>query len=350
MDNLTEPECPTSSKVALEYRINSSWAFLLSKDVVAVLGILGNGATAVILMQRHMRNTFNKLLVALAIFDTILLVTNLAYSFVWPSKKAFMIAYPYVLWPMRCFAITSSTFTTVLITSERFMAVCHPLRYKQNRHHRVLKYISAVAILAMVFTASKFFEYEPNNCTVIQVTRLYKNTIYIIYNAVIYKVIVTELIPGIVLVILYVKIFQAIKASHLMQRRCSVTDSEVNETMRKMENKQAGVYAGIVVKFLICNIPDAFVKIWYIINTMKRTGDPPKWFLLTIYVRNFFITLNSAVNSLIYTCLSKKFRNEVRRVLCRLSGSDNINIASRIETDFQNSIPMQHQYGMTQQN
>ena len=67
-----------------------------------------------------------------AFFDTILLITSLAYSCVWASKKAFMIAYPYILWPMRCFAITSSTFMTVVIATERFMAVRHPLRYKNN--------------------------------------------------------------------------------------------------------------------------------------------------------------------------------------------------------------------------
>ena len=103
MNNLTEPECPSSSKIALEYQNASAFHV---KDIVAVLGILGNIATAVILMQRHMRNTFNKLLVALAFFDTTLLVTSFAYSCVWwASKKAFMIALPYILWPMRCFAI-----------------------------------------------------------------------------------------------------------------------------------------------------------------------------------------------------------------------------------------------------
>ena len=105
----------------------------------------------------------------------------------------------------------------------------------------MLKYISAVTVLAMVFTASKFLEYEPNSCTVIKVTELYKNNVYIIYNAVIYKFMVTGLIPGIVLVVLYVKIYQAIKASHLMQRRCSVADIEASETMRRMENKQGRI-------------------------------------------------------------------------------------------------------------
>ena len=87
MDNLTQPECPSSSKVALEYQMMSSWVYILTKDMVSVLGILGNVATAVILMQWRMRNSFNDLLVALALFDTILLVTTLAYSCVWASKK-----------------------------------------------------------------------------------------------------------------------------------------------------------------------------------------------------------------------------------------------------------------------
>ena len=87
MDNLTQPDCPSSSKVALEYQMMSSWAYVLTKDMVAVLGILGNVSTAVILLQRRMRNSFNDLLVALALFDTILLVTTLAYSCVWASKK-----------------------------------------------------------------------------------------------------------------------------------------------------------------------------------------------------------------------------------------------------------------------
>ena len=152
MNNVTEPKCPSSSKIALEYQINPSMAFHV-KDIVAVLGIMGNIATAVILMQRHMRNTFNKLLVALAFFDTTLLVTSLAYSCVWASKKAFMIAFPYILWPMRCFAITSSTFMPVVIATERFIAVCYPLKYKNN-HHRVLKYVTTVTILLIVSLAS----------------------------------------------------------------------------------------------------------------------------------------------------------------------------------------------------
>ena len=354
--NLTDAECPSSAKVALEFLyLNSSCtfftAFLLSIDSVAVLGILGNIATAVILLQRHMRNKFNRLLVALAFFDSILLLTTLAYSIVCVYRDACMIAYPYILWPTRCFAITSSTFMTVVIATERFMAVCHPLKYKPNKHHHVLKCISAVTILAMMFTTTKFMEYEPDDCTVIRVTKLYKNNVYIIYNAIIYKFMVTGLIPGLILVFLYVKIYKAIKASHLMQRRCSATvDNQVNETMRRMENRRARIYAGVVITFLICNTPDSFLKIAYIMKTVKSTEEPPQWFSMAVIVRTFFLNLNSAMNCVIYTCLSKKFRKEFKRVLGRLKGSD-IALASRVENYITpNSVPTKHQYGIPLQN
>ena len=336
--NFTNSECPSSAKVAPEFLyLNSSCAFftawLLSISSVGVLGILGNITTAVILMQRHMRNKFNRLLVALAFYDTVLLLTILAYSIVCVSKEACMIGYPYILWPMRCFTITSSTFMTVIIATERFMAVCKPLKYKPNKHHHILKYILVVTILAMIFTTPKFFEYEPDNCSVIRLTKLYRNDVYIIYNAIIYKLMVTGLIPGLILVFLYVKIYKAIKASHLMQRRCSATvDNQVNETMRRVENRRARIYAVVVITFLICNTPDSFLKIAYIMKFVKSTEEPSQWFSMAVIVRTFFLNLNSSINFLIYTCLSKKFRKEIRRVLGRLKGSESdIALASRVE-------------------
>ena len=352
--NFTDAECPSSAKVALEFLyLNSSCsfftAFLLSIDSVAVLGILGNIATAVILMQRHMRNKFNQLLVALAFFDSILLLTILAYSIVCVSKEACMIGFPYILWPMRCFAIISSTFMTVVIAAERFMAVCHPLKYnKPNKHHHVLKYISAVTILALIFTTPKFLEYEPDDCKVIRVTKLYRNNVYIIYNTIIYKLMVTGLIPGLILVFLYVKIFKAIKASHLMQRRCSSAsgDNHVNETMRRIENRRARIYAGVVIIFLICYTPDLSLMILYIMITVKSIAEPPHWFPMVVILRTFFTNINSAINFLIYTCLSKKFRKEIRRVLARLKGSD-IAHTPRVENYITpNAVPTQQQYGI----
>ena len=54
----------------------AGWVSLV-KDVVSVLGIVGNIILSGVRMQSHLRNTFNKLLVALAVFDSLSLLMGL---------------------------------------------------------------------------------------------------------------------------------------------------------------------------------------------------------------------------------------------------------------------------------
>ena len=58
-------------------------------------------------------------------------------------------------------AITGSIFMTVAIALERFIAVHYPIDYSQAMHEanalskRILKYVSAVIILSIVFTITR---------------------------------------------------------------------------------------------------------------------------------------------------------------------------------------------------
>ena len=59
-------------------------------------------------------------------------------------------------------AITGSIFMTVAIALERFIAVHYPIDYSQAMHEanalskRILKYVSAVIILSVVFTITRY--------------------------------------------------------------------------------------------------------------------------------------------------------------------------------------------------
>ena len=55
--------------------------------VICLLGILGNILAVVVLMQRDMRNPFNKLLVTLSCFDTVLLFES-AFGFLLEGSEA----------------------------------------------------------------------------------------------------------------------------------------------------------------------------------------------------------------------------------------------------------------------
>ena len=67
----------------------AGWVCLV-KDVVSVLGIVGNIILIAVRMQSHLRNTFNKLLVTLAIFDSLALVLGLMYSTMRSDKGTFL--------------------------------------------------------------------------------------------------------------------------------------------------------------------------------------------------------------------------------------------------------------------
>ena len=311
--------CPGQSKAEEEYELLTSWVDLFTRDTIAVLGIFGNIIIIMICVQRHMRNTFNKLLVALAFFDILTLTVSLVVSCMKTSKNIFRIAFPYIIWPLVHFAANASVLMTIVIAYERFIAVRHPLTYKKGRRYRVLRYVSFVIIIAFIFNVTKFFEYEPDDCNGIKFTNLYTNNVYLVYNIVIYRLLITTIVPSLVLIYLYSKIYYGIKESHQMQATCSqrsgsvVSAFETNEAVKRKESKQAGIFAGVVITFLICNVPDVFVKIVHITKYIQPTTDTSLWFLIALKIRDFCIMFNSAINILIYTCISDQFRKEFKR-------------------------------------
>ena len=91
MNNTTV--CDSVGRALEDYEMES-WIPLL-KDVVSVLGIAGNVVLSIVRMQGHLRNrAFNRLLVTLAVFDSLTLATALMYSTMHNDKGTNMNAIP----------------------------------------------------------------------------------------------------------------------------------------------------------------------------------------------------------------------------------------------------------------
>ena len=98
--------------------------------------ISGNALSAYILAGKSMRNSFNLLLIALAMIDN----TYLFCSIVESCRKRFdlqtdlhLILLPYFLYPLHSMAMTGSILMTVAIALERYNAVHWPISYSQVR-------------------------------------------------------------------------------------------------------------------------------------------------------------------------------------------------------------------------
>ena len=311
-NNVTDFKCGGS--VREEYEELSSWVDF-TRDMIAVLGIFGNAIIIVIRMQMHLRNTFNKLLVALAFFDNFTLVIFIAIS-ICKRANMFHFIFAYFLWPLGNFAVRGSVLMTVVIAYERYMAVRHPLNFNRGQRYRAVRYVTFVIIIDIIFSVPKFFELEPDDCNGIKFTQLYYNEIYSIYNIVLYAFPAPITIS--VLIYLYSKIYCDIKDSYVTRERhstrCSsdsLGSTRSRETMRKKESKQAGIFAGVVILFIFSRIPDVFVSIAGIIK-YNSTSEPPFWFLIAIKIRNICLILNSSLNVVIYTWVSKQFRDDFK--------------------------------------
>lgn len=115
------------------------WAFWtdgVTKTIVAILGIIGNVVAIRVLLRVSMRNSFNLLLVTLALIDSTYLVGAILESL----RKRFqlesdlqLVMFPYFLYPLNSIALTASIFMTVAIALERYIAVHYPLDYNMVR-------------------------------------------------------------------------------------------------------------------------------------------------------------------------------------------------------------------------
>ena len=225
--------------------------------------------------------------------------------------------FPYFIWPLGNIAVRGSIFMTVVIAYERFMAVRHPLNFNRGQRYRAMRYVIFVIIIDIIINVPKFFEFESDDCNGIRFTKLYVNKVYSIYNIVIYALLPPFNIS--VLIYLYAKIYWDIKESHVRQSSQDCLGCAVSgETLRKRESKQAGIFAGVVITFVFCRIPDVFVTIVQIIKYNSST-EPPLWFLITFKIRDICFILNSALNIVIYTCVSKQFRNDFRAAFLKFT-------------------------------
>ena len=298
------------------YQLTRWWSDTFIQDVVTSIGIIGNILICVILVQKNVRrNTFNQLRVALALFDTILLITMFClFVLLRSSKDILQAVQPVLLWPFMSISMTISDFMTVVIAWERYGAINNPYAYKSYLEYRAMKYVSSLIVAAFILNIGKFFEFQPTQCVerlgfsgVLKLGPILKNHIYSIYNMVIFKVLIGGIIPVALLTCLYTKIFLKIQKHKLTMASQS---ARVKKKMMK-EQRMAITFAGVVITHLVCIIPG-----WIISFKILIDGGEAKdleFYETICIVRMVFYAFNSGTNIFIYICLDKTFRGEFKK-------------------------------------
>lgn len=287
------------------------WLTGVLSTFVGLMGVFGNIATIRVLTQRQMRSSVNFILIALAASDLTFIVTAIlllgpttVYPYNGQLKDYFFVAQPKMtsfLFPVAMIAQTISIYMTFLISCERFIAVCHPLKARGYcTHTRTKISILVTVVLSVVYNIPKFFEVKilegfdedygsffKVSASSLRINELYKE-IYIHWLYCIFM----NLIPLSSITFFNLMIYRQVRIVNRL--RLKLTSKEMKDI------KLTTMLFCVVIVFLTCSFPAVLTNI---LETFHNIHSD----LLT-RISNFFVILNSSVNFVIYVVLVKKFR------------------------------------------
>ncbi|XP_029013182.1 trace amine-associated receptor 8a-like [Betta splendens] len=201
--------------------------------------------------------------------------------------------------------IYSSVTNMVLISVNRYLAICDPLRYSTKFSQKTVKFCVLLCWLYCVMYS--FIVLNNNLKQPGRFNSCYGECVINVIGAV--DLVLSFIIPFSAIIILYVRVF-VVAVSQARSMRSHVAAVKVQRsltvTVRKSEIKAAKTLGVTVVVFLMCYCPPYCVSLsGYKLKIGTSTND----FLV------FLLLSNSCLNPLIYTFLYPWFRKSVKLIL-----------------------------------
>ena len=322
---------------------------------IAVVGILLNVVFCYVLSRKEMRSMFNFLLIALAIFDNLFLLSQILESFRDHFKMAtqtHIVLFPKILYPFKVIVFCSSIYMVVAISVERYIAVTRPirlhLRLRNNRKEQIkrfMKYVLPVFIFSVIISLPKFFETKTVSNDETELLSLETTTLrhypnYIIYYLGTFRLIITVIIPFAVILYLNVVTYTTIRKRR--QDRIVVNQQNMNairtsdrendnpivprmhstsmEKEKASEETLSFIFLTISLLFLICHLPrsifyfhEAIVAKKHLACVLAGYKDFSIWQIQMHYLSGIFLTINSSLNSAIYCLFSSKYQEQMKK-------------------------------------
>lgn len=319
---------------------------VLSVPLFVLFGLVGNALSVAVLRKMSCCSTTSLLLQALAVADSVFLVTCVGfqcleffYYFFQRFREAVPV-FPYVLlviWPVAGIAQMTGVWLVVLVTVERYVAVCHPLMVKRVMTMTKTRLaIATIFAFVFLFNVPTFFDLETRlvKCEenreelVITVTRLSLYHPYqLVYKTILCFIFRTAL-PLCVVVYCNVRLVSAVRTSSKSfsdsrssgssARAAAATAAAAEPSQQKQGDDLNTITIFLVAVFVACELPDAFCRA---LMTVKFyvPSLPLSWVEMWVIgiVTNFLLTINSSVNVVIYAVTGKRFRYVLLHSFCR---------------------------------
>lgn len=317
---------------------------------LCVIGLMGNCLTMSVLRRdASIKSTVSVLMQALAAADSFYLVTCLGFQTVdtlcysTDLVPALMLVYPSIqlyVYALASTAQTAAVWLVVVITVERFFAICRPFSVLSNRTTSEVKVVVLLTfVVAFVYSSPRFFEIDAPQCYwnvcrrrfewMSDHSALRKDRVYrIVYRTGAYFVL--RLFGPFTTIVALNGMLIAKMRSHRKLHASLMSTSRLNNDSVTM------LLLSMVAVFLICQFPDFIVRLAVLASdTMSVDFDSAYPTVLC----NALLTVNSSVNCLVYCVSGPRFRRILRRLICGWIRGDVILTSRSPRTTPSNSRP-----------
>ncbi|XP_051259320.1 trace amine-associated receptor 13c-like isoform X2 [Dicentrarchus labrax] len=237
--------------------------------------------------------------VGLLIFFQIMLIDGC-----WFLGDLMCVVYQYL-----AYIITSASIgTMVIISVDRYVAICHPLHYSTKVTQKRVQVCISLCWMCSVILHSlnlKDILKQPgryNSC-------IGECVFFISYIAGLVDLICSFIIPITVIVVLYIRVFVvAVSQARAMRSHIAAVtlQKSVKVTAKKSEMKAARTLGVVVVVFVICTCPYYCVAL---------TGQDNLLNAAFVTFEIFLIYVNSCLNPLIYAFFYPWFRKSIKLIV-----------------------------------
>ncbi|XP_052737106.1 FMRFamide receptor [Bicyclus anynana] len=315
-------ECDTDAGVSESDKLFRFVVHGVLLNGIGAAGLLGNALAVLVLSRPQMRSSINCLLVGLAACDTALILTSVllfGLSAVYPYGGALRYYYYHVCprltplaYPLANVAQTMSVYLTLVVTLERWVAVCRPFRAKALcTSARARWYVLATAAFAFAYNAPKFFEAE-----VVAVGDPAGEHVYCVRAAAAFRTerYVAVYIHWMYLVVMYALPFSALAALNAaivrQVRRAQAERARLSRVQRR-ELGLATMLLVVVLVFFLCNLLPLVTNAFEVfLGDQFDNLDP------LVKTSNLLVTINSSVNFVIYVIFGEKFKRVFLKMFC----------------------------------
>uniref|UniRef100_A0A7E4V1M5 G_PROTEIN_RECEP_F1_2 domain-containing protein n=1 Tax=Panagrellus redivivus TaxID=6233 RepID=A0A7E4V1M5_PANRE len=292
--------------------------YSLLYSAVFVLGFIGN-LFVVLSITTHpsLRTATDQLIFSLALADLLIIV------FCLPTTLLNNLLTEWQLGDLGCKASTfinstttsASIFTLVAVTADRYLAICHTLKYDRYATYPTYVVVGIWVVSAALGTPNLInykeiaYDLSPPNGTI--VARLCVSiTDNNFWHFLTINVLIAFVLPFSIIIVCYALIFKTV-SSH----RSLAVDARIRDERVKL--RVAQMMLTVIVNFMLCWTPLYAIYCYFFLTD---TQNQETWFfqLASSVLRPAFqwlSLLSSSLNPLIYIAFSQKYRRAFHQLL-----------------------------------